>query len=81
VVKKDNRDIFNNTVHICAQFKFLELLALSRLLKEIFQNLVLDKFVLRYKHAGYAIAIPLLKKDYFQTFSIQEFLAMRLQGS
>jgi hypothetical protein len=40
----------------------------------------LDKFVSRYKHAGYAIVTPLLKKDYFQAFNIQGFLAMRLQG-
>jgi hypothetical protein len=55
-------------------------MALLKLWKEIFQNLVLDKFVSRYKHAVYAIVIPLLKKDYFQASNIQGFLAMRLQG-
>ena len=38
------------------------------------------KFVSRYKHAAYAIVIPLLKKDYSQASNIQGFLAMRLQG-
>ena len=38
-----------------------------------------DKFVSRYKHAVYAIVIPLLKKDYSQASNIQGFLAMRLQ--
>ena len=47
---------------------------------EIFQNLVLHKFVSRYKHAVYAIVIPLLKKDYSQASNIQGFLAMKLQG-
>ena len=40
---------------------------------------VLDKFESRYKHAVYAIVIPLLKKDYSQASNIQGFLAMRLQ--
>ena len=44
------------------------------------QNLALDKFVSRYKHAVYVIVIPLLKKDYFQAFNIQGFPVMRLQG-
>jgi hypothetical protein len=65
---------------ICVQFKFLKLMALLKLWTEIFQNLVLDKFVSRYKHAVYAIVIPLLKKDYFQASNIQGFLATRLQG-
>jgi hypothetical protein len=56
-------------------------MALLKLWKEIYQNLGLDKFVSRYKHSGYAIVIPLLKKDYFQAFSIQGFPAMRLQES
>ena len=80
MVKKDNRDIFNNTVHM----RSVQVSRAAGPLEIVERNIpepVLDKFVLRYKHAGYAIAIPLLKKDYFQTFSIQEFLAMRLQGS
>ena len=41
---------------------------------------MLHKFVSRYKHAVYAIVIPLLKKDYSQASNIQGFLAMKLQG-
>jgi hypothetical protein len=54
-------------------------MALLKLWKETLQSLVLDKFVSRYKHAVYAIVIPLLKKDYSQASNIQGFLAMRLQ--
>jgi hypothetical protein len=38
-----------------------------------------NKFVSRYKHAAYAIVIPLLKKEYSQASNIQGFLVMRLQ--
>jgi hypothetical protein len=55
-------------------------MALLKLWIEIFQNPVLHKFASRYKHAGYAIVIPLLKKEHSQASNIQEFLAMRLQG-
>jgi hypothetical protein len=37
------------------------------------------KYVSRYKHAVYAIVIPLLKKDYSRAYNIQGFLATRLQ--
>jgi hypothetical protein len=55
-------------------------MGLLKLWTEIFQNQVLHKFVSRYKHAVYAIVIPLLKKDYSQASNIQGFLAMKLQG-
>jgi hypothetical protein len=55
-------------------------MGLLKLWKEIFQSLVLDKFVSRYKHAASVTVIPLPKKDYSQAYNIQGFLAMRLQG-
>jgi hypothetical protein len=55
-------------------------MALLKLWIEIFQNLVLLRLVSRYKHAGYATVIPLLKKDYSLASNTQGFLAMRLQG-
>jgi hypothetical protein len=56
-------------------------MALLKLWKEIFQNLVLLKFASKYKHVEYAIVIRSLKKDYSQASNIRGFLAMRLQGS
>src|SRR6266508_1696391 len=64
-VISDNIKLNDLTIwYICIQFKFLKLMALLKLWKEIFQNLVINKFVSRYKHVAYAIVIPLLKKDY-----------------
>jgi hypothetical protein len=56
-------------------------MALLKLSKEIFQNLMLHKFASKYKHVAYAIVIRSLKRDYSQASNIQGFLAMRLQAS
>lgn len=40
-------------------------MALSKSWKKIYQNQMLGRFKSRYKHAAYAIVIPLLKKELF----------------
>jgi len=48
-------------------------------LKEIFQNLVIDKLESKYRLAAYAIVIPLPNKGYSLGFNTHEFLVTKLQ--
>ena len=49
--------------------------------RDTFQNLVLHKFVSKFKPAAYVIVILLRKRDYSQVSNIHGFQGMRLQVS
>jgi hypothetical protein len=65
-------------LHVCVQFKFLEQRGPLNSWIKIFQNLVIDKLESKYRHAAYAIVIPLPKKGYSLAFNTQGFQVMKL---